>query len=102
MNPLAAEEYEREKESLAELTAQREDLERSLDELAKLRDDLDRTVERRFAETFDSVSAHFEEVASTLFPGGHARLRLTGENEGDDEEAAPGIEVELRPRRANA
>jgi chromosome segregation protein len=97
VNPLAAEEYEREKESLAELTAQREDLERSLDELAKLRDDLDRTVERRFAETFDAVSKHFEEVASTLFPGGHGRLRLTGESEGDDEEAAPGIEVELRP-----
>ena len=97
VNPLAAEEYEREKESLAELTAQREDLERSLDELAKLRDDLDRTVERRFAETFDAVRGHFEEVASTLFPGGHGRLRLTGESEGDDEEAAPGIEVELRP-----
>jgi chromosome segregation protein len=97
VNPLAAEEYEREKESLAELTAQREDLERSLDELAKLRDDLDRTVERRFAETFDAVSKHFEEVASTLFPGGHGRLRLTSESEGDDEDAAPGIEVELRP-----
>jgi chromosome segregation protein len=97
VNPLAAEEYEREKESLAELTAQREDLQRSLDELAKLRDDLDRTVERRFAETFDAVSKHFEEVASTLFPGGQGRLRLTGENEGDDEDAAPGIEVELRP-----
>jgi chromosome segregation protein len=97
VNPLAAEEYEREKESLAELTAQREDLQRSLDELAKLRDDLDRTVERRFAETFDSVSRHFAEVASTLFPGGQGRLRLTGENEGDDEDAAPGIEVELRP-----
>jgi chromosome segregation protein len=97
VNPLAAEEYEREKESLAELTAQREDLERSLDELAKLRDDLDRTVERRFAETFEAVSVHFEEVASTLFPGGHGRLRLTGESEGDDEDAASGIEVELRP-----
>jgi len=97
VNPLAAEEYEREKESLAELTAQREDLEQSLTELAKLRDDLDRTVERRFAETFGAVSTHFEEVASTLFPGGHGRLRLTGETEGDDEDAAPGIEVELRP-----
>ncbi|HET9322721.1 MAG TPA: AAA family ATPase [Gaiellaceae bacterium] len=97
VNPLAAEEYEREKESLAELTAQREDLERSLDELAKLRDDLDRTVERRFAETFDLVGRHFEEVAATLFPGGRGRLRLTGEREGDDEDAAPGIEVELRP-----
>jgi chromosome segregation protein len=97
VNPLAAEEYEREKESFAELTAQRGDLERSLDELAKLRDDLDRTVERRFGETFETVSGHFEEVASTLFPGGRGRLRLTGESEGDDEEAAPGIEVELRP-----
>ena len=97
VNPLAAEEYEREKDSLAELTTQREDLERSIDELAKLRDDLDRTVERRFAETFDAVGSHFQEVASTLFPGGHGRLRLTGESEGDDEDAAPGIEVELRP-----
>jgi len=97
VNPLAAEEYEREKETLAELTMQRKDLEQSLDELAKLRDDLDRTVERRFAETFDAVSVHFEEVAATLFPGGHGRLRLTDETEGDDEEVSPGIEVELRP-----
>jgi chromosome segregation protein len=97
VNPLAAEEYEREKENLADLTAQREDLESSLQELAKLRDELDATVERRFAETFDAVSRHFEEVAQTLFPGGHGRLRLTGEQEGDDEEASPGIEVELRP-----
>ena len=97
VNPLAAEEYAREKESLVELTAQREDLEQSLDELAKLRDDLDRTVERRLEETFGAVSRHFEEVASTLFPGGQGRLLLTGESEGDDEGEAPGIEVELRP-----
>jgi chromosome segregation protein len=97
VNPLAAEEYEREKENLADLTAQREDLERSLAELAKLRDELDATVERRFAETFEAVSTHFEEVAETLFPGGKGRLRLTGEQEGDDEDAAPGIEVELQP-----
>ena len=97
VNPLAAEEYEREKENLADLTAQREDLEQSLGELAKLRDELDQTVERRFAETFDSVSAHFQEVAQTLFPGGKGRLRLTGEREGEDEDAVPGIEVELQP-----
>jgi chromosome segregation ATPase len=97
VNPLAAEEYEREKENLAELTAQRADLEQSLDELAKLRDELDATVERRFSETFDSVSEHFEEVAQTLFPGGKGRLRLTGEQQGEDADAAPGIEVELQP-----
>jgi len=97
VNPLAAEEYAQEKEHLADLTTQRQDLEQSLDELAKLRDELDETVERRFAETFDAVSRHFEEVAETLFPGGRGRLRLTGEQEGDDEEAPPGIEVELQP-----
>jgi chromosome segregation protein len=97
VNPLAAEEYEQEKEHLADLAAQREDLERSLAELAKLRDELDETVERRFAETFAAVSENFEEVAQTLFPGGKGRLRLTGEREGDDEDAVRGIEVELQP-----
>jgi chromosome segregation protein len=96
VNPLAAEEYAREKENLADLTAQREDLERSLEELAKLRDELDQTVGRRFAETFDAVQTNFEEVARTLFPGGKGRLRLTG-GQDDDEEAMPGIEVELQP-----
>ena len=49
---------------------------------------------RRFADTFASVSKHFEEVAATLFPGGHGRLRLT---EPEEEGEEPGVEVELRP-----
>src|ERR671930_1127506 len=94
VNPLAKREYEAEKERLTELSTQREDLERSLTELEQLRDDLARTVEERFAETFAAVQANFAEVASTLFPGGEGRLRLT---EPDEEEQQPGIEVELRP-----
>jgi chromosome segregation protein len=94
VNPLAKQEYEQEKERLVELTTQREDLEASLTELEKLRDDLTRTVEERFAETFASVQANFAEVASTLFPGGEGRLRLT---EPEEEDEHPGIEVELRP-----
>ena len=43
----------------------------------KLRDDLTETVDRRFTETFDAVERNFAEVASTLFPGGKGRLRLT-------------------------
>jgi len=42
------------------------------------------------------VSAHFEEVAATLFPGGQGRLRLTEPGE-DAPDAEPGVEVELRP-----
>ncbi|HEU0247988.1 MAG TPA: AAA family ATPase [Gaiellaceae bacterium] len=94
VNPLAREEYEAEKERLADLKMQREDLERSLDELEKLREELADTVERRFAETFAAVADHFEDVASTLFPGGEGRLRLVAANEDGGE---PGVEVELRP-----
>jgi len=94
VNPLAREEYEAEKERLTDLQTQREDLERSLEELERLRAELADTVERRFTETFASVATHFEEVASTLFPGGEGRLRLV---QPEDNEAEPGVEVELRP-----
>ena len=99
VNPLAKEEYESEKERLTELADQRADLEASLKELEELRTELAETVERRFDETFAAVSAHFEEVASTLFPGGHGRLRLTepGDETGADGEAETGVEIELRP-----
>ncbi len=94
VNPLAAEELEQEKAHLAELTEQREDLERSLNELESLRDELKETVERRFEETFAAVEQNFTEVAAALFPGGEGRLRLTvPEDEGEE----PGVEVELRP-----
>ncbi len=98
VNPLAKEEYEREKERLTELRVQRTDLEASLKELETLRDELANTVERRFEETFNAVRDHFQEVAATLFPGGEGRLRLTEpELEGEDEDTEPGIEIELRP-----
>jgi chromosome segregation protein len=94
VNPLAREEYEAEKERLTDLKTQREDLERSLEELDALCAELTATVERRFASTFEAVAEHFEEVASTLFPGGEGRLRLV---DPDEEGGDPGVEVELRP-----
>jgi chromosome segregation protein len=97
VNPFAKEEYAVEKERLAELRTQREDLERALDELRALRDELTETVERRFAETFDAVQRNFAEVASTLFPGGHGRLRLTEPDDDDSVSGEAGIEVELSP-----
>ncbi|MDX6514260.1 MAG: chromosome segregation protein [Gaiellaceae bacterium] len=94
VNPLAKEEYDREKERLEELATQRADLEQSLEELEKLAAELADTVERRFAETFDAVQANFAEVAGTLFPGGEGKLTLV---EPEEEGEQPGIEVELRP-----
>ena len=55
VNPLAKEEYEREKERLAELVEQREDLEQSLAELEELRAQLTEAVDSRFDETFDGA-----------------------------------------------
>jgi chromosome segregation protein len=94
VNPLAKEEYEREKERLSELAEQRADLEASLAELENLRAELTGTVERLFGETFEAVRVHFEEVATTLFPGGEGRLLLTEPEEDGGEQ---GVEVELRP-----
>jgi chromosome segregation protein len=96
VNPLAHEEYEAEKLRLEELAAQRTDLEASLAELEKLRIELTETVERRFAETFDAVRRHFEDVTATVFPGGEGYLRLT-EADADEDAEEPGVEVELRP-----
>ena len=93
VNPLAAEEHAREKARLEELSVQRQDLERSLAELEALRDELAETVERRFEETLGEVERHFEEVASTLFPGGRGLLLRVDDEDGGE----PGIELELQP-----
>ena len=94
VNPLAKEEYERERGRLAELEAQRADVQRAAAELEQLRADLAETVERRFEETLAAVRDGFAEVAATLFPGGEGRLRLT---DPDEEDGPPGVEIELRP-----
>jgi chromosome segregation protein len=97
VNPLAKEEYESEKERLAELAEQREDLEKSLEELEDLRAQLIEAVDSRFAATFAAVEKGFAEVASTLFPGGEGRLKLTEPSEEDGEDVEHGVEIHLRP-----
>ena len=98
VNPLAKEEYEAEKARVEELAVQREDLEAQPEGARGAPRRPHRARSRlRFAETFAAVQAHFEEVASTLFPGGEGRLRTTEPAEGDEEAAEPGIEIELRP-----
>ena len=93
VNPLAAEEYEAEKQRTGELTEQCADLERSLRELRGLIRDLTQTIDHRFAETFDQVARNFTEVIRTLFPGGSGRLRLTAD---DVVSAAPEDAAERR------
>jgi chromosome segregation protein len=109
INPLAAREYDEQQVRYIELKHQRRDLESAGSELEAMIEDLDQTLVARFNETFDSVSAHFEEAISALFPGGHGKLRLVQPEQpqpnadGDVEELAegelpdPGVEIDVRP-----
>ena len=76
VNPLAEREYETAKDHVADLEAQREDLERALTELAKLIRQTDREITAAFEETFAAASRNFEELVEHMFPGGRGRLRL--------------------------
>jgi len=76
VNPLAEGEYERAKEHVAELEAQREDLEKALAELAKLIRQTDREITAAFEETFAAASENFSELIEHMFPGGSGKLRM--------------------------
>ena len=94
VNPLAKEEYEAERERLAELETQRADLEASLDGAGDAAGRARRDARAPFRRDLRGRGANFEDVAATLFPGGEGRLRLV---EPDEEGGELGIEVELRP-----
>jgi len=76
VNPLAEGEYERARQHVAELEAQREDLEQALDELAKLIRQTDREITAAFEETFKAAGENFAELIEHMFPGGSGRLRM--------------------------
>jgi chromosome segregation ATPase len=105
VNPLAEQEYEEAREHVAELEAQRQDVERSLEELAKLIRQIDREIERSFEETFEATARNFEEMVGHLFPGGRGRLRRVSlrpvgdeADEGDEAEREElGVEIEVTP-----
>lgn len=79
INPLARDEYAQALAHVEELEAQRDDLETALKELTSLIKEIDRTIQTSFEETFQSTSAHFEELIARLFPGGSGKLNLVRE-----------------------
>ena len=82
VNPLAGQEYEEALAHVEELERQRTDLETALRELETLIADTDRQIRDTFEQTFQAAAENFEHVVSELFPGGHGRLRLVAEREG--------------------
>ncbi len=108
VNPLAKEEYEQALEHVRELKQQREDLDSAIKELQRLILDTDKLIDKRFEETFALTAKSFEDVVSSLFPGGSGRIRLVEQERprtvigGAQEEAATGEQSEDQETEAES
>jgi chromosome segregation protein len=94
VNPLALEEFKALEERHAFLSDQLDDLRRSKRDLEEMVVAVDDRIREVFKAAFDDVAREFELTFSTVFPGGHGRLVLTGS---DDDLLTAGIDVEARP-----
>ncbi len=93
VNPLALEEFKALEERHAFLSDQLDDLRRSKRDLEEVVVAVDERIREVFRTAFEDVAREFELTFSTVFPGGHGRLVLTG----DDDLLTAGIDVEARP-----
>lgn len=97
VNPLAVEELGGLEERHRFLEEQVDDVRRARRELQQLIREVDDEIMRLFAEAFTDVSAHFQVLVGTLFPGGTGRLTLSE----PDDLLNTGVEVEARPAGKN-
>jgi chromosome segregation protein len=93
VNPLALEEFNALQERHRYLTEQLEDLKATRRDLLIVVHEVDERVEQVFTSAFNDTAAEFEQVFSTLFPGGTGRLVLTDPSD----MLTTGIEIEAKP-----
>ncbi len=92
VNLEAQEEYTAVRERYDFLTAQVEDLHKADADLMAVIAELDDLMKKAFQATFSKVAEEFHHTFGRLFPGGHARLALTNE----EDVIESGIEIEAR------
>ena len=97
INPLALEEHDALLERHEFLQAQLEDVKASRRELNRVIRAVDQEIVSVFREAFDDVSRNFNDLFTTLFPGGGGKLLLTD----PDDLLNTGIEMEARPSGKN-
>ena len=97
INPLALQEYEALKERHDFVAEQLEDVRSGRRELNKVIAAVDVEIVQVFSSAFADVAENFEQIFSTLFPGGEGRLKLTDPSE----MLETGIELEARPSGKN-
>ncbi len=93
VNVGAVAELEELESRLAELTGQRDDLDRSIESLRNTIGRLNRLSRTRFKETFESVNAIFKRTFPKLFNGGTASLALSDEENMHES----GVEIFAQP-----
>ena len=93
VNPLALEEFAALEERYNFLSTQLEDVKAARKDLLDVIADVDTRILQVFMEAFVDVEREFQQVFSTLFPGGEGRLLLTD----PEDMLTTGIEVEARP-----
>lgn len=93
VNPLATEEYDALEERHRFLVSQRDDVVAGRKDLMTLVSRIDSTMVEVFRSAFEDTARAFEDVFSTLFPGGRGRLRL----EDPDDPLTTGVVVEASP-----
>jgi chromosome segregation protein len=92
VNLLALNEHEELKTRYEFLTAQVADLNTSIETLQTTITRINAISRKRFSETFEGVNRCFQEVFNRLFPGGHAELLLTDEND----LLETGVDIDIR------
>ncbi len=76
VNPMAGEEYEREKEELNKFLQERQDCLTARVDLQKIIQELDTRLQEDFMATFEKVRVAFRDIFARLFQGGEADLLL--------------------------
>ena len=93
VNHAALEEYEVESKRLAELSAQKADLDASLAQILETIRTINKTSSERFQEAFAAVNFNFGQVFQRLFHGGTASMHLLDEQDPLDS----GLEIMAQP-----
>jgi chromosome segregation protein len=97
INPLALEEHAALQERHQFLEGQLEDVRNARRELSKVIRAVDAEIIEIFGAAYADVADHFEQLFSTLFPGGQGGLKLSD----PDHLLETGIEIEARPSGKN-
>jgi chromosome segregation protein len=93
VNPLALEEFAALEERYNFLSTQLEDVKAARKDLLDVVEDVDARILQVFTEAYADVEREFEQVFSSLVPGGEGRLLLTDPSD----MLTTGVEVEARP-----